>query len=127
MEAPNFGRDKDLKALLKTLQPKPFKGEGGDVARDLEEWIITMEEYFKLAKYNLVAQGIMGREILEGSTKTWWKMKCQSKGVFEITQEWDELKLRLKKRYFPLNYATSKMNEFLSCVRKGRVVDTYYE
>ena len=33
----------------------------------------------------------------------------------------------LKERYLPLNYSTVKMNEFLSCVRRGRAIDDYYE
>ena len=69
VENPDFGRDKELKALLKTLQPKAFKGEGSDVARDLEEWIIAMEDYFALAKYNYIAQAIMGRAKLRGISK----------------------------------------------------------
>ena len=40
---------------------------------------------------------------------------------------WGELKESLKERYLPLNYATTKMNEFLSCVRKGKPIDEYYE
>lgn len=45
MESKEFGRDKDLKALLKTLQPKYFMGEGFDVPKDLEEWISAVEDY----------------------------------------------------------------------------------
>ena len=40
---------------------------------------------------------------------------------------WGELKDSLKERYLPLNYDTVKMNEFLSCVRKERSIDEYYE
>ena len=40
---------------------------------------------------------------------------------------WEELKESLKEHYLPLNYATKKMNEFLSCVRKGKPIDKYYE
>ena len=40
---------------------------------------------------------------------------------------WPELKKSLRERYLPLNYSTVKMNEFLSCVRKGRAIDDYYE
>ena len=40
---------------------------------------------------------------------------------------WGELKESLKECYLPLNYATTKMNEFLSCVRKGKFFDEYYE
>ena len=57
----DFGRDKDLKNLLKSLQPKNFSGKGDNVSSILEEWIIEMEDYFALAKYNAVAQGIMGK------------------------------------------------------------------
>ena len=40
---------------------------------------------------------------------------------------WEELKQGLKERYLPLNYSTAKMNEFLSCTRKGRGIEVYYE
>ena len=40
---------------------------------------------------------------------------------------WGKLKESLKARYLPLNYETTKMNEFLSCVRKGQAIDNYYE
>ena len=123
----DFGRDKDLKALLKILQPKTFTGEGADVPRILEEWLIEMEDYFALAKYNPIAQGIMGKAKLMGPAKSWWKLNCQSRGVPEITQGWEELKYHLKERYFPLNYETTKMNEFLSCTQRVRSVGTYYE
>ena len=33
----DFGRDKDLKTLLKHLEPKAFKGEGIDIPKILEE------------------------------------------------------------------------------------------
>ena len=37
------------------------------------------------------------------------------------------MKNNLKEQYLPLNYTTIKMNEFLSCVRRGRAIDDYYE
>ena len=86
-----------------------------------------MDDYFALAGYNAVAQGIMGRAKLEGSAKLWWKLHCQTQGKLETTMGWGELKESLKERYLPLNYATTKMNEFLSCVRKGKPIDEYYE
>ena len=86
-----------------------------------------MEDYFALAEYNTLAQGIMGRAKLDGSAKLWWKLHCQAQGRAENSMGWNELKDSLKERYLPLNYSTSKMNEFLSCVRNGQTVDIYYE
>ncbi|MCO5597986.1 hypothetical protein L7F22_052075 [Adiantum nelumboides] len=123
----DFGRNKDLKTLLKTVQPEPFTGEDLDNASKLEEWIISMEDYFDLAEYNFVAKGIMGRAKIKGPAKIWWKLNCKSRGVLEIIQSWEELQLRLRERYSPPNYLTTKMNEFLACVRRGRTIDTYYE
>lgn len=65
----DFGRDKDLKALLRSLQPKAFTGEGGNIPKILKEWIMSMEDYFALAKYNPLAQGIMGKAKPDGSAK----------------------------------------------------------
>ncbi|MCO5575859.1 hypothetical protein L7F22_029664 [Adiantum nelumboides] len=125
----DFGRDKDLKTLLKTVQLGPFAGEDSDNASKLEEWIISIEDYFDLAEYNFVAKGIMDRAKIKGPAKIWWKLNCKSRGrgVLEITQSWEELQLRLRERYSPPNYLTTKMNEFLACVRRGRTIDTYYE
>ncbi|MCO5562803.1 hypothetical protein L7F22_016435 [Adiantum nelumboides] len=123
----DFGRDKDLKTLLKTVQPEPFTRKDLDNASKLEEWIISMEDYVDLGEYNFVAKGIMGRAKIKGPAKIWWKLNCKSRGVLEITQSWEELQLRLRERYSPPNYLTTKMNEFLACVRRGRTIDTYYE
>ena len=123
----DFGRDQNLKTLLKSLQPRIFTGEGNNVPKTLEEWIMSMEDYFSLAEYNLVAQGIMGRAKLGGSAKLWWKLHCQTQGKKENTIGRDDLQKSLKECYLPTNYLTVKMNEFLSCVRKGRLVDEYYE
>ena len=96
-------------------------------SHELEEWVMAMEDYFALSGYNALAQGLMGRAKLEGPAKLWWKLNCQSRIVTETSQGWEELKYHLKERYLPLNYDTTKMNEFLSCARRGRTVDTYYE
>ena len=123
----DFGRDKDLKALLRSLQPRNFTGEEGDTPKALEEWVMSMEDYFALAQYNSVAQSLMGRAKLDGSAKLWWKLHCQNMNRTETSMSWEELKHSLKERYLPLNYSTAKMNEFLSCTRKGRGIEVYYE
>ena len=74
----DFGRNRNLKTLLKNLQPKAFFGEGHNIPKILEEWIMTMDDYFALAEYNIVAQGIMERAKLEGLAKLWWKLYSQT-------------------------------------------------
>ena len=86
-----------------------------------------MEDYFTLAKYNSLAQGIMVRAKLEGFAKLWWKLHCQTQEKIENSIGWEELKISLKERYLPLNYTTENMNEFLSCVRRAQSIDDYYE
>ena len=115
-----FGRDKDLKTFLKSLQPKAFTGKGSDVPKVLEEWIMSMDDYFALTGYNALAQGLMGRATLDGPAKLWWKLQCQSRGKSENNIGWKELKKSLKERYLPLNYSIIEMNEFLSCVRRRK-------
>ncbi|MCO5567997.1 hypothetical protein L7F22_021693 [Adiantum nelumboides] len=127
VEVEDFGRDKNIKNLLKTLQPKAFTREGADVPKELEEWVMAMEDYFVLAGYNSLAKGIMGSAKLEGPAKLWRKLNCASRGVSEHSQSWDDLKERLRERYLPLNYSTLKMNEFLSCTRKGKTIEEYHE
>ena len=79
----DFGRDKNLKTLLKSVQLKAFTGEGTDIPKILEEWIIAMDDYFALAEYNTIAQGIMGRAKFEGLVNIWWKLHCQTQGKTE--------------------------------------------
>ena len=123
----DFGRDKGIKNLLKNLQPKAFTGEGNNVPKILKEWIMSSNDYFALAHYNALAQGIMGRAKLEGSAKIWWKLHCQAQGKAREIYGMGRIKDNLKERYLPLNYDITKMNEFLSCVKEGRPIDEYYE
>ena len=64
---------------------------------------------------------------VDGPAKLWRKLNCESRGVSEYNQGWEDLKERLKERYLPLNYSTVKMNEFLSCIRKGKTIKEYHE
>ena len=116
----DFGRDQNLKTLLKSLQPKIFTGEGNNVSKILEEWIMSMEDYFAPAKYNLVAQGIMGRAKLGGPANLWWKLHCQTQGKKENTIGWDDLQKSLKERYLSTSYSTIKMNKFLFMCTEGQ-------
>ena len=50
-----------------------------------------MEDYFALAEYNLMAQGIMGKAKLGGPAKLWWKLHFQTQGKKENTVVWDDL------------------------------------
>ena len=86
-----------------------------------------MDGYFQLAGYNDIAKGILGRAKLDGSAKTWWKSSCQTRGVVESTQGWGQVKTHLRERYLPLNYSTTKMNEFSFCTRRDHPIDVYYE
>ena len=69
----------------------------------------------------------MGRAKLEGPAKLWWKLNCENRGILEYNQVWEDLKERLRERYLPLNYSIVKMNEFLSCTRKGMTIEKYHE
>ena len=53
----DFGKDKDMKNLLKTLEPKAFIGQDTNVPKILEEWIMAMDDFFALASYNATVQG----------------------------------------------------------------------
>ena len=88
---------------------------------------MSMEDYFALAEYNFVAQRIMERKKLGGPAKLWWNLHCQTQSKKENTVGWDDLQKSLKECYLPTNYSTVKMNEFLSCAQKGRLIDEYYE
>ena len=70
--------------------------EGDDVPKALTEWIMSMEDYFTLAKYNPLAQGIMGRAKLKGLAKLWWKLHCQTQGRAKATMGWEDLMSGLK-------------------------------
>ena len=57
---------------------------------------MTFEDYFALVEYNTVVEGIMARGKLEGSTKLWWKLHCQTLGKPKKSIGWEELKKSLK-------------------------------
>ena len=63
-----------------------------------------MDDYFALANYNSIAQGIMGKAKLEGSAKLWWKLHYQTQGKVENYVGWEELKKSLREWYLPLNF-----------------------
>ena len=47
-------------------------GEGSDLSINiLEEWNMSMDDYFALVEYNPIALGIMGRAKLDGPAKLW--------------------------------------------------------
>ena len=79
---------------------------------------VHVEDYFAIAEYNSLAQGIMGRAKLGGSAKLWWKLHCQTLGKKENLIGWEDLQKSLKERYLLINYSTVKMNKFLSCVER---------
>ncbi|MCO5553334.1 hypothetical protein L7F22_006855 [Adiantum nelumboides] len=45
----------------------------------------------------------------------------------KVTQSWDQLKFHLKERYLPLDYSTTRMNEFLACKLGSGSIDAYYD
>ncbi|MCO5558716.1 hypothetical protein L7F22_012302 [Adiantum nelumboides] len=51
----------------------------------------------------------------------------QAERAFEHQMANTARELRLRERYLPPSYLTTKMNEFLACVRRGKTIDTYYE
>lgn len=64
----DFRQDKDLNNLLQNLLPKAFVGDGEDVPKLLEEWILSMEDFFSIAQYNSL---LMGGAKLDGPAKLW--------------------------------------------------------
>ena len=50
LDQEDFGKNKDLKTLLKSLQSRAFIGKGDQGPNNLKEWIIG---------YNTIAQGSM--------------------------------------------------------------------
>ena len=65
-----------MRMLLKIFQLEASTWKRSNIPKILDEWIMYMDDYYTLANYNVVAQGIMGRAKLEGSTKLWWKLHC---------------------------------------------------
>ena len=56
---------------------------------------MTLDDYFALAEYNTIAQGIMARAKLEGSIKLWWKLHCQTPSKAKNFVGWAKLKKSL--------------------------------
>ena len=90
---------------LKVPEPKPFGGSRN--AKELENFLWDMEQYFKAARVENDEQVTITSMYLTGDAKLWWRTRLDddaSAGRPKI-ETWDVLKKELKDQFLPLNTA----------------------
>ena len=93
------------KRRVKVPEPKPFSGARS--AKDLENFLWDMEQYFKAVHTPVEEMVTIATMYLHGDAKLWWRTRVdndQEAGRAEITQ-WDNLKKELKDQFLPCNVA----------------------
>lgn len=81
-------------------EPKPFVG--AREAKELENFVYDMDQYFKaahVAEEEMVAIAAM---YLSDDAKLWWRTRVEDKARAQITA-WDDLKKELRAQFLPVN------------------------
>ena len=92
-------------AKVRVPEPKPFGGARN--AKDLENFLWDMEQYFIAARIPVSEQVTMTTMYLSGDAKLWWRTRSSedvAAGRPKIDR-WDILKKELKDQFLPTNTA----------------------
>ena len=92
-------REGEVATKVKVPEPKPFKGARN--AKDLENFLWDMEQYFKAAKVMVTITSMY----LSGDAKLWWRTYVEDDadaGGGKI-DSWEALKKELKDQFLPTN------------------------
>lgn len=89
----------------KVPEPKPFQGVRD--AKDLENFLWDMEEYFSAAHVLAEEQVKITSMYLAGDAKLWWRTRVHDDTIMGRPRinEWEVLKKELKSQFLPLNAA----------------------
>ena len=85
--------------------PEPKKFEGTRSAKDLENFIWDMQEYFTAAKVPEDRQVSMASMFMTGDAKLWYRCRAEedeAAGRHRI-ETWEFLKKELREQFFPTN------------------------
>ncbi|XP_044510183.1 uncharacterized protein LOC123228802 [Mangifera indica] len=103
--APSGGEMVAGQSKLKVPEPKPFGGSRN--AKELENFLWDMDQYFKAARVAEGEQVTITAMYLAGDAKLWWRTRMEddaSAGRPKI-ESWEVLKRELKEQFLPQNSA----------------------
>ncbi|KAJ4722993.1 Retrotransposon protein, putative, Ty3-gypsy subclass [Melia azedarach] len=88
---------------IKVPEPKGFSGSRN--AKELENFLWDMEQYFKAARIPVAEQVTITSMYLEGDAKLWWRTRLQEDAEAQraTVETWDSLKRELKAQFLPCN------------------------
>ena len=110
----------------KVRVPEPKDLDGARSAKELENFLLDMEQFFKVAQViDEEKVSITGMYLL-GDTKLWWRTRLErdaESGRPQISA-WETLKRELKEQFLPTNVAWLA-REFLRRLKQTRTVRDY--
>ena len=98
-------REGEVANKVKVPESKPFNGAKN--AKDLENFLWDMEQYFRAARMPNQEMVTITSMYLSGDAKLWWKIRVEddadtSRGKIDL---WEALKKELKDQFLPTNIA----------------------
>ncbi|KAL4627839.1 hypothetical protein ACB092_05G194500 [Castanea dentata] len=98
-------REEEVVTKVKVLEPKPFNGARN--AKDLEDFLWDMEQYFKAVRVPSQEMVTITSMYLPRDTNLWWRTRVEDdandgKGKID---SWEALKKELKDQILPTNSA----------------------
>ena len=88
----------------KTKVPNPSSYSGVRNAKDLENFLWDMEQYFQVAHVNDAERVTVACMFLCGDAKLWWRNRVEEATRPKVTT-WDQLKEELRMQFLPCNVA----------------------
>ena len=92
--------DPNVSHKVKVPEPKPFGGTRS--AKELENFLWDMEQYFKAARIPDEEKFSMTNMYLSGDATLWWRTRMSDESRSKIDQ-WETLKKELKEQFLPCN------------------------
>ncbi|KAK3038006.1 hypothetical protein RJ639_029957 [Escallonia herrerae] len=108
---------------LRPRVPEPKSYGGARDAKELENFLFDIEQYFRAIRVDSEATKVsMVAMYLVGDAKLWWRKKyAEIEDGSCVINTWDILKRELKSQFFPENTAFNARKALLECKHTGSV------
>ncbi|KAK3007082.1 hypothetical protein RJ639_016941 [Escallonia herrerae] len=108
---------------LRPRVPEPKSYRGARDAKELENFLFDIEQYFRAIRVDLEATKVsMAAMYLVGDAKLWWRKKyAEIEDGSCVINTWEILKRELKSQFFPENTAFNARKALLECKHTGLV------
>ena len=104
--------------------PEPKAYGGSRCAKELENFLWDMEQYFKAAHIKMEDQVTITSMYLVEDAKLWWRTRMEDVGAGRATiATWEALKQELKDQFLPLNVAWIARESLKALKQKGSIRD----